>query len=332
MAEPLNATFFAFKKRENGGVLLGASIAFVIALVLLLVAFGAAVWFALGGSDFLHWYSQVLGQAGKGAAPDAPPNLAGIFWVFPIEFAFLFFYFILIAAYESACLRWMIRGERSGALQLCFGADMWRVYGTYWVWLLFFVLSGILFWIVMLVVGIAAGSAGDGKNAMMPGLAVMAACIVWVLAWITVAVRLAPAAATSVGIGEFAPLKAWSVSGGRFWALFGSFLLATLLYIIVGIVLGVVFFGAFYGAVFGQIDWSQATSDPVAFNRSYEQAMMQALHNQFSNPVAIATYFGGQVVMWALAIVFYLLLFGINARAVQAALEEGKVEKAAPAS
>src|SRR5262249_47612508 len=42
--------------------------------------------------------------------------------------------FILLAAYEAACLRWMIRGEAPGLCGLTLDADVWRVYGVYWCW------------------------------------------------------------------------------------------------------------------------------------------------------------------------------------------------------
>ncbi len=48
MAGPLKATFFAFRKRERSGVLLGATIAFVIGLAVLLGAFVALFWSSLG--------------------------------------------------------------------------------------------------------------------------------------------------------------------------------------------------------------------------------------------------------------------------------------------
>jgi hypothetical protein len=36
-----------------------------------------------------------------------------------------------------------------------------------------------------------------------------------------------------------------------------------------------------------------------------------------------------QLVAWAIGLVFYVLFFGVNARAVQAALAEGKIAPAA---
>ncbi len=329
MAEPLNATFFAFRKREPGGALLGSSIAFAIAIIVMFAVFAAIAWFALGGSSFFEWYGSMMEAASKGEEPSTPPNMGAIFMIFPLEMIFAFVLCVLIAAYESACLRWMIHGERSGALNLHFGADMWRTYGTYWVWFLYFMLSWIAFWIALVVIGLTVGGSQAGSNPWAAGGVVSGFCLLWALAWTYVATRLAPASATNIGIGNFAPLKAWRVSSGRFWALFGAFFLIWLLYVIVMLVLVGVTTGSFYASIFSQVDWSQAQTNPTAVEQQYQQASMRAMRDLLSNPLTIATYIGGQIVMYAVGVVFYLLFYGVNARAVQAALEEGKIERAA---
>jgi hypothetical protein len=334
MAESLNATFFSFRKREQGGVLLGASIAYAVVMLVFTLGFCAAAFMMLGGMDFVHWYADTIATVGKGggAIPSTPPNLGAIFLIFPLEMIFLFFFAVLLASFESSCLRWMIRGERSKPFNLCFGADMWRVYATYWVWFLYFLCTGILFWIFMLVFALIGGAVGGRDNPMVAGLVVSIACIAWILGWTYVAVRLAPAAATSIGVGHFAPLKAWSVSRGRFWALLGSYLLLMLLYIVAAIVVGGIAMGPFYASVFSHVDWSTMGSDPQGFSRSYQAANMQALQSLLANPASIALYVGGQILVYAVGLVFYLLFYGVNARAVQAALEEGKVTLAPPTS
>jgi hypothetical protein len=35
MANPLNATFYAFKKRERGGVLIGATLTYAVVMIVL---------------------------------------------------------------------------------------------------------------------------------------------------------------------------------------------------------------------------------------------------------------------------------------------------------
>ncbi len=325
MAEPLNATFFAFRKREKSGVLMGASIGFAIAMIVLLVAFGAAAFFLLGGTEFFSYYTEVMEAAARGeSSTTMPPNPTGILLILPLELVWLFLLFVLLAAYEASSVRWMLRGEESAPFKLNFGADMWRVYGTYWAWLLYVVLGWVGFLIVVFIAGIAGGNAGAAGVWISFGI-----CLAYFLAWFYATVRLSPASATSIGVGEFAPLKAWSVTRDRFWALFGSYLLIGIIYLVVYAILGAIFLGSFYSTIFSGLDWSVAQSDPTAFAQSYEQASMRAMQQMFGTPTGIALYVGGQIVLYAVALVFYLLWFGVEARAVQAALEEGKIERKA---
>src|SRR5690242_14103168 len=126
--QPLHATFFAFQKRD-GSVLLPASVAFAILLIVGFVILGVVGYFALGGNAFVGWYTNAVIASSKGGAPETPPNMGAIFLILPLEIVAAFFYCVALAAYESSCLRWMIRGEKSSPFNLCFGADMWRVYG-----------------------------------------------------------------------------------------------------------------------------------------------------------------------------------------------------------
>jgi hypothetical protein len=322
--QQLHATFFAFHKRD-GAVLAPAAIAASIAALVFIAVVGVVVFNLLGGMAFFEWYREAMNASMKGAAPSPPPNPGGLLLIIPVYLLAIFFACVLAASFESACLRWMIRGERSGPLNLCFGADMWRVYGVYWVWLLFFLGTSLLFWIWMFVLGLGAAALGGKSNPALAGLVVMAGCIAWIIAWVHTAVRLAPAAAASIGAGHFEPLKAWSVSRGRFWALFGSFLLLFLIYVVALIVVNGVVMGSYYASLFSGVDWSRMQSDPSGFSAAYQSAMMAAAQKLTSSPTAIGLYLGGQLVIYAVAMTFYLLLFGVNARAVQAALEEGKL-------
>lgn len=327
MAEPLNATFFAFKKRpEGGGALTSSTIAFLVVMIALVAIFAGAVWMIVG-RDFFTWSQEMAAQSGKGATGELPPNFGRIFLIFPVEIVWLVFVFIALAAFESACLRWMIRGERSSPFGLHFGADMWRVYGTYWAWLVYAIVCIIAFLIVTFIAGLVGGVAGNASGGNGVGGWIAAAVILLgCLAWIYISVRLAPAAAASVGTGKFAPFQAWSATRGRFWALFGAFFLLTIIYIIVYCIVAAVALGSFFGAIMSQIDWSSIQSDPEGFAQKYQEANLHAMQTMFSNPLNMALYFGGQIALYVVATIFYVLFYGISARAVQAALEEGKIQ------
>lgn len=325
--QSLNATFFAFKKRENGGVLLGASVFYAIALIVSYAALVGIAWFLLGGPSFMTWYNEVAAaQANGQVSNEMPPNMSGLLLLIPLAFVWIFLLFIVFAAYESACVRWMLRGDKSAPLNLHFGADMWRAYGTYWFWLVYSVVSCILFFVATFVVGLVASAAGE-----IGGWITLVAVPVLLAAWLYTTVRLSPATATSIGIGEFAPFKAWKVSSGRFWALFGAYFLLFVIYLIVITIVSAVVMGSYYAQIFGGLDWTLMQTDPDAFMRQYELASLQAAQNLFATPLSTALYIGGQLLVYAVAIVFYVLWFGVETRAVQAALEEGKIEKA-PAS
>lgn len=311
-ANPLKATFFAFQKRGKNGVLFGASVGFVVVMILAMIALFAGMW-------------ALLGPAAIGAASGTMQSgdVGRALLILPLYFGFLVLFFVIIAAYEASCLRWMIRGQSGGFLGLTFGADMWRVYGTYWAWFFYGLLGWLVFVIVMGVAGFAAGATND---AGLAGLISLGVGCLYLLLWFYVTVRLAPAAATSVGTQRFAPLEAWKTSRGRFWALFGSYFLLFLVYLVLVVGITLALFGTTYLQMFSQLDWSRLSTDPQGFSQSYEQASMQAMQNMFGTPTLIAIYIGGQIVLNVIALIFYVLFYGVSARAVLAAAEDGKIE------
>lgn len=323
MATSLDATFFAFRKREKGGVLLGASIGFAIGLAVLLAAFGAVLWVTIG-----PLLTELMSAAGKGdpsAYGTAPPT--GILWIIPAEMLFLFAVFLLLAAYEAACYRWMIRGETGGVLGLSLNADTWRVYATYWVWFFFFIVAYLGVVLLAILIGGVGGVAGGESAAGGTILFIFLGVCAYLVAWLYVAVRLAPAAATSVGRGKFSFFNAWTVTSGRFWALFGAFLLLIIINIVVSLIVSTLAFSFLFAGAFANLDMTTVATDPNAFTQAYFAAIMRL----FASPAAIAMFGLYQIVAGAIGLVFYVLFFGVNARAVQAALEEGKISPVAAA-
>jgi len=315
MAEPLHATFFAFRKREPGGVLMGASAAFAVLLILLLIVFGV-------GNLLLTGQDPSALMSALNTAETDPEALQSVFTPGSIvglalsTLVFVFLLCVLAASYEAACLRWMIRGERKGLFGLALDADTWRVYGVYWVWLVFCVIGAILFMIFMAIVGAALGAAFGPDSPVMLALPVLFFAVP-----IIAAVRLAPAAATCVAEQRFVFFDAWTVSSGRFWALLGAFLLIWLIYVVFSIALSVGMFVALLG-VDGFVTLVQSASNPTELQLAINQKELE-----FMSGAAWPIYWGVQIVSMIAGLLYALTLFGVNARAARAALDEGKIEQ-----
>ncbi|MBL8543015.1 MAG: hypothetical protein JNJ63_04355 [Hyphomonadaceae bacterium] len=322
MAEPLNATFFAFRKREKAGVLLRLSVAFALMAVALCVGFAVLFWSGL--SELIGWYGQVI-QASASNDTEALAQIGmptGMFAVLPGMLLWMLLFYILCAAYEAGALRWMIHGESVGLMGLSLGAPTWRVYATYWIWfLLYMALSIVMSILLMTLMGVLAVSSGD------PTSTLIALPVYYILQYglmIYFGVRFAPAAAASIARRKFAFFDAWTVTKGRFWALLGSFLLLWLMYFAASIVLGIAWFATMLSGA--SIDWT-AMSDPARANEAVSgmlQNYLQSLMQPQSWAIAGALWFVGLIV----AVLFYLGSYGINARAAQAGLEEGKIQAA----
>lgn len=309
--QPLNATFFALRKREKSGVLTSATIAYLVFAFIVLAAFVGVNYQTFGA--VLTWYGQILSSAASGAQPNIDPSTIppGLATFFLSLIPFMFVIYVLFAAYEAACLRWLVRGETGGLMGLSLGADTWRVYLGYWVWFGLYMAFSLVFTILTGAaagVGVMAGGNMDPSVAMAAPMLIVT--VLRLVLMIFFAVRLAPAAATSVGKQKFAFFDAWTVTKGKFWTLFGAFFLVFLLFFIAEIVLvGVLF------AVIG-LDLFQAgaSSDPAQ--------LIAALFTP-QNMIIVG---GAYIVLLLLGVLVYLLLFGINARAVIAAAEDGKIQ------
>jgi hypothetical protein len=323
--QALNATFFAFRKREQSGVLTGLSIAFAILALVLAGSFVALFWSSIG--PFISWYAQVISAAATndtaaiesiGFPETLPMFILGVFlWLFPI--------YILFAAYEAGALRWMVHGERAGFMGLSLGAPTWRVWSVYWIWFLLNIAFSIVMSIVMgVVIGVLAVSSGGD-----PGAAMAALPAVYVLQYglmIYFGVRFAPAAATTIARRKFAFFDAWTVTKGRFLPMLGSFILLYLIYLVVALVLAGVGFA--YIVSVAQIDLTSISADPANVEHAL-QAIMPAVMGALAQPQSWVVLGAMQLVSVILGMVFYMAFFGINARAALVALEEGKIKPAA---
>jgi hypothetical protein len=139
-------------------------------------------------------------------------------------------------------------------------------------------------------------------------------------------VRFAPAAATSIARRKFSFFQAWTVTKGRFWALFGAFFLLFVIYW----VWMIAYFAIWLVAVAGPIAPDPSAinfSDPQQLSQAYME-FAQAYFRSMLEPRTWVVLGVLQVISWIAALFFYVALFGVNARAAAAALEEGKIQQA----
>jgi len=324
--QPLNATFFTLRRRDRA-VLLPVTFAYVVLMALLLAAFVALNW------GFISSLATLFRLGAEGASADDAAALSmfsrAMMLLF-IAFLFLFPLYIVTAAYEAACLRWMIRGEAPGLFGLTLNDDTWRVYGVYWCWFLAQFTVSFAASVVMMPVMFAtmaqmigAGGEPDPAAILRWQLTVqLPLSLLQYLPLIFIGIRLGPAAATSIARRRFSFFEAWTVTRGRFWALFGSYIL---LWLLVGAVMTAIL-TATYGVVFADL-WREVFANWPAPPKVLPQDVLARLASPQTWVVIGIGYAGYAVVFLGYA----LMSYGVNARAALAALEEGKIE-ATPAS
>lgn len=320
LAEPLKATFFAFRRREQGGVLLRLTLAFGIAAIALWGAYIATFWGSLQPN--LTWYAQIIEATIKNdtsaiEAAGFPTEFFGvvgglILWMFP--------FYILCAAYEAGCLRWLLHGEVKGPLGLSLGAPTWRIWGVYWIWLLLNIAFALVMAVISAVMLIVMGTTGGGATSVASVQPVFE--IVQLALQIYFGVRLAPAAAATIARRKFAFFDAWAVTKGRFLSLLGSFAVLYLIYIIATIGLAIAAFVVLLGP--NGADLAAAANDPARAEETV-MAIVRACLESLSNPQNWIALGALQLVGMIIGFWFYIAAFGVNARAAQAAIEDGKI-------
>jgi multisubunit Na+/H+ antiporter MnhF subunit len=321
MAEPLKATFFAFRPREQKGVLLRLTIVFGVAALAIWAAFIAAFWSSL--QPVATWYLTIIeatinndtAAIESAGFPSEFFGIAGgiVLWLFP--------FYILCAAYEAGCLRWLIHGEVKGFMGLSLGAPSWRVWGVYWIWLLLNIAFALVMGIASAVMlGIMTASTGGDAASTASVQPVFE--ILQLVLQVYFGVRLAPAAAATIARRKFAFFDAWAVTKGRFLSLLGSFAVLYVIYLVAAIALAIAAFAIVLGP--NAPDLAAAANDPAQMQATMIEIFRTYIQSLFNpqNWIALGVL---QFVGMVIAFWFYIACYGVNARAAQAALAEGKI-------
>ena len=305
--ENLDATFYAFKKRDQRFVLTRAAVGYFV-----LYAAMTAIYLALSWSSFgplIGWYGAAMQEAVPGGAMPPPP--AEVMTLLPYAGIVGLIALVLFAAFEAACLRWLVRGESGGGfLGLTPGADTWRVFAIYFMWLCLLIAYCFVIALFYVLVGIVANIGGPARIVAMLLGALAPLGFLALLFW--GAVRFAPAAATSVARRRFAFFEAPGVTRGRFWELFGAFILLWIGYIVIAMIVGQIIQLPAQG-VMAPVMQKLMTGDTGNIGPLMVEAM--------SSPVYLASMGAYLVFSTIIGAVFYIAMFGANARAVLAADE-----------
>jgi hypothetical protein len=314
MAEPLRATFFTLKRRDRA-VLLPATLVFLAIMTVIIAAFVALNWGTIVQfQDFMQ-----LGASGEQPSEEASLQFMGRFFaLFGTILLFMFPIYITIAAYEAACLRWMIRGEAPGLFGLTINNDVWRVWGVYWCWVIAQMAISMAMSIVMIpMMFMTMGEImrDPSPEAMMRWqLTVqLPLTLLQYIPLIFIGIRFGPAAATSVQRNRFSFFEAWTVTNGRFWTLFGSF---AVLWLLAGLAI-VVIFCATYGALIGDL-LPRLISDPTTFPG-------EEFARRIFSPRGLTLIGAGYVASAVVMLIYAVMGYGVNARAAIAAQEAGKI-------
>lgn len=306
-AAPLDATFFAFRKRDQRFVLTRAAVGYCIGYAVLFAAYIALLWPSL--TAFYAWYFEILGQVMRdGGDPPAPP--ADLFSRWPVLALSALLGIVLFAAFEAACLRWLVRGERGGGLLgLTLGRETWLVLAVYLAWFGLF----IAFCILVVAFYAALRLLGEALPTLAPLWILLAALAPLALLALMIwgAVRLAPAAALTVGRNRFVFFGAWSATRSYFWPLLGAFVILWIGYIVIAMIVGAIV----------QIPMNQAMAPVIqeAMRGGEPAALAERLEAAWSSPSVLASMGVNVVVSVVLACVLYIAVFGVNARVAQAA-------------
>lgn len=199
-----------------------------------IVATWAAIYLAVTAIGMIvmqPWTSAMAGWQQQVMQAETPPALpAGSVGLFVLLYlALLILAVIAFAAVVRAVVRPM--GDRFAYLRL--GKDELRLIGLGFILLIaFFLLEIVAILAVVLLSGLVALVAGHGAAAVVAGILLIAV----LCGIIYVQVRVSLAGALTVMRGRIAIRDAWRVTQGRFWTLFGAFVLLGIMFVGVTII------------------------------------------------------------------------------------------------
>ena len=191
------------------------------------------------------------------STPGDPAALGELFltiapWYLVLIAAALGFYAVI----SASAYRAMLRPDQGAPFHLAFGSDEIRLV---LLALIFFLLAIaayfalVIFVVVLAALGGVLGAVLGGQDnpatvGLVVGLLVVVGIFVSVGAVVFFGTRLSLAAPATFARGELVVFKSWSLTKGKFWALFGGYFLNIVLFVIIELLLIVALVVAVSGA------------------------------------------------------------------------------------
>ncbi len=175
------------------------------------------------------------GQA-SGAAADPTKTLAAFTTLLPFYAIVFPVALITSAVFTCAVYRAVLRPRDKGFGRLRIGADEFRMFLLWLVLGLLFLAGSIGLIVVFVIAGVALAALAKGAGAVAAIIAVCLAYLLMFLLMIWFGVRLSLAGPMTFTQRRLRLFDSWGLTKGRFWSLFGCYLLTFVFSMIIGLV------------------------------------------------------------------------------------------------
>ncbi len=274
----------------------------VLGLILLMTAFAA--WAAM---SVVPLYADLLEQSFEPRTMSDAETLAFMLDFYsgigPIFLASLALAMVIFGALYRSNIFGQSRGWLLG---LKLGMDELRM-------LIVFIVVGLVAYLPLvgasiggMVVGsvVMAGSGGEAGMAAIGGVIMALGVIIGFCLFIWIGCRLTPAAAASVGEGRFVIFEVWPTTKGKFWSIFGAYLLLYIVMMVAQTILMFVVLFAIFGTVAAGADLNTTTG-----GAGFDPEVYDAMRSIAFGPALIV----GSLVYAVMTILFYSAWTGIGA-------------------